>query len=115
MASIYSLAAVAFVGGSLVPAGGHNPLEPAQFGVPILMGPSYENFRAITDDLLANEALRITELENLSMTLAFLLQDRALAEAMGVRALEVFEQQSGATQRCVNSLRELVAGAELVQ
>jgi 3-deoxy-D-manno-octulosonic-acid transferase len=40
LASIYSLAAVAFVGGSLVPAGGHNPLEPAQFGVPILMGPS---------------------------------------------------------------------------
>ena len=51
LASVYSLAAVAFVGGSLVPAGGHNPLEPAQFGVPIVMGPHYANFRAITDDL----------------------------------------------------------------
>ena len=39
LASVYSLATVAFVGGSLVPAGGHNPLEPAQFGVPIVMGP----------------------------------------------------------------------------
>ena len=54
LASVYSLAAVAFVGGSLVPAGGHNPLEPAQFGVPIVMGPHYANFRAITEDLLAH-------------------------------------------------------------
>ena len=42
---------VAFVGGSLVPAGGHNPLEPAQFAVPIVMGPHYANFAAITDSL----------------------------------------------------------------
>ena len=56
LASVYSLAAVAFVGGSLVPAGGHNPLEPAQFGVPIVMGPHYANFRAITEDLLAHKA-----------------------------------------------------------
>ena len=55
LASVYSLASVAFVGGSLIPAGGHNPLEPAQFGVPIVMGPHYANFRAITEDLLAHE------------------------------------------------------------
>ena len=59
LASVYSLASVAFVGGSLVPAGGHNPLEPAQFGVPIVMGPHYANFRAITEDLRAHDALRI--------------------------------------------------------
>jgi 3-deoxy-D-manno-octulosonic-acid transferase len=63
LASVYSLAAVAFVGGSLVPAGGHNPLEPAQFGVPIVMGPHYANFRAITEDLLAQNALRIAKKE----------------------------------------------------
>ena len=61
LASVYSLASVAFVGGSLIPAGGHNPLEPAQFGVPIVMGPHYANFRAITDDLLAHHALRIAD------------------------------------------------------
>ena len=59
LASVYSLATVAFIGGSLIPAGGHNPLEPAQFGVPIIMGPHYANFRAIADDLLAHDALRI--------------------------------------------------------
>ena len=59
LASVYSLAAVAFIGGSLISAGGHNPLEPAQFGVPIVMGPHYANFRAITDDLRAHDAIRI--------------------------------------------------------
>ncbi len=69
LASVYSLAAVAFVGGSLVPAGGHNPLEPAQFGVPIVMGPYYANFRAITEDLRAHDALRIAKPEDLAGTL----------------------------------------------
>ena len=63
LASVYSLASVAFVGGSLVPAGGHNPLEPAQFGVPIVMGPHYANFVAITDSLRAHDALRIAAKE----------------------------------------------------
>jgi 3-deoxy-D-manno-octulosonic-acid transferase len=45
LASVYALGTVAFVGGSLVPMGGHNPLEPARFGVPVLMGRSSENFR----------------------------------------------------------------------
>ena len=66
LASVYSLASVAFVGGSLIPAGGHNPLEPAQFGVPIVMGPHYANFRAITEDLLAHQALRIAAKEELA-------------------------------------------------
>ena len=49
LASVYSLGTVAFVGGSLVAAGGHNPLEPAQFGVPVVMGESCENFREIVE------------------------------------------------------------------
>src|ERR1035438_9278744 len=83
LASIYSLASVAFVGGSLIPAGGHNPLEPAQFGVPIVMGPHYANFRAITDDLRAHQALRIAAKETLAVTLINLLIDTASANAMG--------------------------------
>ena len=49
LASVYSLATVAFVGGSLVKAGGHNPLEPAQFGVPVVMGDHYANFASIVE------------------------------------------------------------------
>ncbi len=114
LASVYSLASVAFVGGSLVPAGGHNPLEPAQFGVPIVMGPHYANFVAITDSLRAREALRIAAKEELADALIALLSDRTAAEAMGARAREVFEQQAGATDRCVAALRKLLAsGTEL--
>jgi 3-deoxy-D-manno-octulosonic-acid transferase len=108
LASIYSLASVAFVGGSLVPAGGHNPLEPAQFGVPIVMGPHFANFRAITEELLDHQALRIAAKEDLSATLIGLLQDPQAAKAMGARARQVFEQQAGATGRCMVALRSLL-------
>ena len=109
LASVYSLATVAFVGGSLVPAGGHNPLEPAQFGVPIVMGPHYANFRAIVDDLRAHRALRIAAKEDLAAALVDLVRDRPAAEAMGARAKEVFDRQAGATDRCVAALRELLS------
>jgi 3-deoxy-D-manno-octulosonic-acid transferase len=112
LASVYSLAAVAFVGGSVVPAGGHNPLEPAQFGVPIVMGPHYANFRGITDDLIAQDAVRIATREELAGVLIDLLRDTAAAAAMGERAKRVFDQQAGATGRCVESLRELLSGKE---
>jgi 3-deoxy-D-manno-octulosonic-acid transferase len=112
LASVYSLAAVAFVGGSLVPAGGHNPLEPAQFGVPIVMGPHYANFRAIVDELAAHKALRIVANEDLAATLVHLLDDREAARAMGERALEVFAAQAGATGRCVSALRDLLGAGE---
>jgi len=113
LASIYSLAAAAFVGGSLIPAGGHNPLEPAQFGVPIVMGPHYVNFRAITDDLLAHNAIRIVAKEALAGVLIELMHDRAGAEAIGARAKQVFDQQAGATGRCVDALRELLSPASI--
>lgn len=112
LASVYSLAAVAFVGGSLVPAGGHNPLEPAQFGVPIVMGPHYANFRAITENLIAQKALQIAGRQELAATLIELLRDRRIAEAMGTRARQVFERQAGATNRCMEAIKSLLARHE---
>jgi 3-deoxy-D-manno-octulosonic-acid transferase len=108
LASVYSLASVAFVGGSLIPAGGHNPLEPAQFGIPIVMGPHYANFRAITGNLLAHDAIRIADKEDLAEALIRLLQDPIAAGVMGERARQVFEQQAGATGRCVDALLQLL-------
>jgi 3-deoxy-D-manno-octulosonic-acid transferase len=109
LASVYSLAAVAFVGGSLIPAGGHNPLEPAQFAVPIVMGPHFANFRAITEDLLARQALRITEMDRIAEVILDLLSNPSDAKAMGERAKLVFDSQAGATNRCVDAIRELLA------
>src|SRR6201995_1043396 len=108
LASVYALASVAFVGGSLVPAGGHNPLEPAQYAVPIVMGSHYANFRAIIDPLVYAEALKLATLETLVPILENLFTDPEAANTLGVRALEVFHHQSGATGRAVNSLLGLL-------
>jgi 3-deoxy-D-manno-octulosonic-acid transferase len=109
LASVYSLAAVAFVGGSVIPAGGHNPLEPAQFGVPIVMGPHYANFRAITEDLRAHDGIRIAPKQDLVSALVDLLQNPFAAAEMGHRARQVFEEQAGATERTVQALEILFA------
>lgn len=108
LASVYSLASVAFVGGSLIPAGGHNPLEPAQFGVPVVMGPSYENFRAIVEDLRAHNAIRIAGRDHFADALVRLLSDSVESKAVGERGREVFERQSGATARSVAAIRALL-------
>ncbi len=108
LASVYSLAAVAFVGGSVVPAGGHNPLEPAQFAVPIVMGPYTANFRAITEDLQARGAVRIAAREELAEALIELLRNRTEAVAMGARARQVFEAQAGATTRTMHALAAIL-------
>jgi 3-deoxy-D-manno-octulosonic-acid transferase len=112
LASVYSLATVAFVGGSLVAAGGHNPLEPAQFGIPIVMGPHYENFREIVNKLRAADGIRIVDERGLSNVLgevlAELLSDRDSTAAMGRHAQSVFAVESGATARAVDALMTLL-------
>jgi 3-deoxy-D-manno-octulosonic-acid transferase len=110
LAAIYSLATVAFIGGSLVPAGGHNPLEPAQFGVPILMGPHYENFREIVEKLKARQAIRIVEPAQLGDVLLAMLREESASRTMGDRAREVFHTEAGATARTVAALLALLPG-----
>jgi 3-deoxy-D-manno-octulosonic-acid transferase len=112
LASVYSLASVAFVGGSLVPAGGHNPLEPAQFAVPIVMGPSCENFRAIVDRLRAENAIRIVEPRSLVAEILSILRDDEEAAALGQRASRVFESEAGATARAVAALLQILSSRD---
>ncbi len=108
LAALYRLATVAFVGGSLVPAGGHNPLEPAQAGVPVLIGPSYENFREIVEAMLANEGIAIVDKEHLGSAILGLLRSREKAVAMGSRGRELSAAQSGATARTALALLRLL-------
>ena len=108
LASIYRLATVAFVGGSLVPKGGHNPLEPAQFGVPVVMGPSFENFRDVVEGMRANDAIRTVSPEMAAVMLIAMLQNPGNAQALGERGRMVFEEQAGATARTVQALTALL-------
>lgn len=104
LASVYSLASVAVVGGGMFAGGGHNPLEPAQFRMPVVMGPHYENFRGIVEKLRAAEAIVVVEPSALSPALRDLLADQDAALAMGLRARAIFESEAGATGRAVTAL-----------
>lgn len=108
LASVYSLADVAFLGGSLVTWGGHNPLEAAQFGVPVVMGPNYANFRGIVDKLRAHEAIAIAEPSEMQAMLDRVLIDELAANEMGERGREVFLSEAGATDRAVDALLKLI-------
>ena len=114
LAAVYSVADVAFVGGSLVKRGGHNPLEPAQFGVPVVMGPSYENFRDIVLSMQKANAIRIVQNgDELESVLKELLANPKVARAMGERGRSVFERQQGATGRAIEAiLTTLQVGAK---
>jgi len=113
LASLYRLATIAFVGGSLVKRGGHNPLEPAQFGVPVVMGPSFENFRDIVAKMQAADGIRIVgDKDDLEAALVELLTNREAAKAMGEQGRRVFEEQQGATVRAVEAVVAMIAGAK---
>ncbi len=108
LAAIYSLATVAFVGGSLVPRGGHNILEPALYGVPIVIGSHYENFREVVDFFAARNAVRIVGLADLPLVFMELIENNRERATLGRNALAALESQRGATGRTVSALLELM-------
>jgi len=108
LAALYGFADIAFIGGSLVPGGGHNVLEAAQFGAAILVGPHTENFRDIVDIFRKADALRIVAPGSLAPTVLQLLENSDERAALGRRALEVMRAQQGATARTVAALLGLL-------
>ena len=108
LAAVYGVASVAFVGGSLVGRGGHNPLEPAQFGVPVVMGPSWENFRDMVGRMRAADAIRLVDGGDLEAELFRLFTSSEEARALGERGRRVYEEQQGATGRTMDALLELL-------
>ena len=108
LAALYGLADVAFVGGSLVPRGGHNIIEPAQHGVAIVTGNHTENFRDIVALFRAHDAVRIVTVAELPLTLMQLLADDSERRTLGDRARETMRSQAGATQRTLAALQTLV-------
>ncbi|MGL6296386.1 MAG: glycosyltransferase, partial [Plesiomonas sp.] len=97
---LYGIADIAFVGGSLIERGGHNPLEPAAHGIPIIMGPHRFNFKEIGEKLTRAQALTtVSDAHSLTTTLQQLLQDSALRTAQGHNALTVLKQNQGALER----------------
>jgi 3-deoxy-D-manno-octulosonic-acid transferase len=108
LAALYALADIAFVGGSLVPSGGHNIIEPAQHGVATVVGNHTENFRDIVSLFQSRDAVRIVGPAELPLVWMELLANDAARIALGQRAAETMRSQIGATARTVDALQELL-------
>jgi 3-deoxy-D-manno-octulosonic-acid transferase len=108
LAAAFEYAQVVFMGGSLVPRGGHNILEPARHAKPIIFGPHMENFRDISRLFVeANGAMQIQNPDELAPAVARLLDDADLASALGGNGHRVVLENTGATDRVLSFIRKL--------
>jgi 3-deoxy-D-manno-octulosonic-acid transferase len=110
LAKIYRYATFAFIGGTLVPIGGHNPIEPAAHGVPVCFGPSMSNFREIAQVFLRNEAAaEIRSAAEAVELAAEMFENEDLQRAWGSRARDAVLQNRGASVRTALRIVELLA------
>ena len=110
LARIYRYATAAFIGGSLVPTGGHNPIEPAAAGVPVCFGPHMSNFREIASTFLRGGGA--VEVQSAAEAIAFLrrmIENEPEQRAIGERARRIVEQNRGASARTASRIVELLA------
>jgi len=109
LAGILELADVVFVGGSLVPTGGHNILEAAYWAKPVVFGPHMENFQDIARLFLeANACVQVQDAEELAESVLNLFGDRAAGHRLGKRGKQVLERQMGATARVLEQIQRLL-------
>jgi 3-deoxy-D-manno-octulosonic-acid transferase len=110
LASLYRRAAAAFIGGTLVPTGGHNPLEAARFGVPVAVGPSMDNFRDMAARFAGAGAWeQVPDAAALGRLLRRWLDDPENARRVGERARALVEENRGALERTLDLVRPLLA------
>jgi 3-deoxy-D-manno-octulosonic-acid transferase len=110
--TLYASADAAFVGGSLVPVGGHNLLEPAALGLPVLTGPYFTNSQEIAQLLLARgAALQVTSAQDLAATLKRLLAQPPVREQMGSIGKEIIAANRGSVARLLAIIESLLPAA----
>ncbi len=116
LAAVYGLADAVFIGGSLEPAGGHNPLEPAVAGRVPIFGPSMDNFRDVAREfVLANAAVVVRSGAELAAAWIGLLDDASRRSRMGQAAQELVERHRGATAATLDRLAAVLAEPQAAQ
>ena len=109
LAQLYQIATVVFVGGSLVPAGGHNILEPAWYGKPVVFGPHMQNFGEIAETFLTNgAAIQVRTAGELEDTMLSLIGDPVRRARVGAAARALVESNRGARDRTLTVIRDLL-------
>lgn len=112
LAGLYALADAVFIGGSLVPAGGHNILEPAWFGKPPVYGPSMENFRDMAAKFSgAGAGIQVASGEKLGRAWIDLIRNSARRDEMGRKARALVEANRGATARSLDHIAAILEGS----
>jgi 3-deoxy-D-manno-octulosonic-acid transferase len=113
LGALYQFADAVFVGGSLVPSGGHNILEPAWFSKPPVFGASMENFRDMANQFLAAKAgIQVANSPQLGKVWVQLIEDNPLRQRMGDAARELSERNRGATARAFDRIVSLLEDSE---
>ncbi|MBF0377094.1 MAG: hypothetical protein HQK72_06380 [Desulfamplus sp.] len=108
LSALYSICDIAFVGGSLVPFGGHNPLEPAIFSKPVIFGPYTDDFKEITETMLSKDAaFRVKDKNELVQIIFMLLNDKELASRVGRSAYNLVMDGRGAVDRVLSIIKDL--------
>ncbi len=111
LVDFYARCEAAFVGGSLVPVGGHNLIEPAACGVPVLTGPALEHFREVAEVLdRADARIEVRDAATLAQAFLTLLDDPRGARQRGERGREAMRAQRGALQRVLALIGPLLSG-----
>jgi 3-deoxy-D-manno-octulosonic-acid transferase len=108
LASCYRLAQLAFVGGSLVDRGGHNPIEPAAFGVPVLFGRHMEDFSEIADELVEKGGARMVTEPTLTQIASEILTSNTVHLSMAEKALSLVRKHRGCMANHIQVIRQLL-------
>ncbi len=112
LAYFYALADLTFVGGSLVPHGGQNFMEPAFYEKPVLCGPHLENFAALADEFIHSGGIRVVRGIG-ELTEAFKMKDETALEEIGRRAKNLLNSHQGATERTLQAIEKFMAEHEV--
>ena len=113
LAQLYQIATVVFVGGSLVPAGGHNILEPAIHGKPIVFGPHMQNFKEIAEAFLANDAaIQVRSDRELEEAVVALMNDPVRRARLGAAARALVDASRGAKDKTLVVINDLLPRQE---
>lgn len=107
LSQVFSVASVTFIGGSLLPYGGHNILEPAYWGNPVIFGPHMDNFPIASEFLTQKAAFQVRDANEIAARVIALCEDAVRGREVGQRAKEIVSKRAGATDKAMSYIRNI--------